>query len=692
MKTRDLLLEIGCEEIPAFDQQPLAQALGQSLCAALNAAQVATGEYQCFATPRRLAVLLRDVAEEQAERELLKRGPAVDRAFGPDGEPTPAALGFARACGADIHALERQVIDKGEFLVYREQHAGQPSQQVLQALIPQLVQRLPLRKRMRWGGGEASFVRPVHWILARFGTEVLPLNLFDLGTGGESRGHRIHHPGAVVVASPDDYPERLREAGVIADFEARRVHIADTVQRLAAEMDGIAMTPAQLLDEVCGLVEWPVVLAGAFEARHLELPSEVLTTVMMRHQRYFPVFRADPPQTLMNRFIFVANLNSRDPQAVVHGNSRVLRARLADAEFFWNEDRKTGLGERRPALADVLFQQGLGSLLDKSERLVRLAPLLAAAVNADVDAVRWAARLGKCDLLTGMVGEFPELQGIMGAYYALSDGKAPAVAAAIRDHYAPAGRSDAVPADAGALALALADKLDTLLGFFAIEQIPSGDKDPFGLRRAALGILRIVLESGIPLDLKTAIGQAAEAWSEQRAVPASAQRAVFNFILDRLRVHFREEGFAADLVEAVLGLDPPDPLDARKRLEALSAFRRRPEAEALAAANKRISNILRKENVHQTGMVAASRLEAPAERDLWTAWREIAPHVDAFLDQRDYAPALDLLAGLRLPVDRFFDDVMVMAEDPALRENRLALISGLRGAFLRIADFSLLQG
>ncbi|MEW5791992.1 MAG: glycine--tRNA ligase subunit beta [Pseudomonadota bacterium] len=693
MIVRDLVLEIGCEEIPAKDQQPLARALGDSLLAALGEAQIAAGECQTFAAPRRLAVLLRHVAGEQAARELIKRGPAVDRAFDTVGNPTPALQGFARANGVEVTQLERMTLDKGEFLVYRQVEAGRPTAQVLPELIAQVVSHLPLRKRMRWGSSQASFVRPVQWLLARFGEEVLPLHCFELAAGGVSYGHRVMHPQAVAVTEPADYAACLLEAKVMADFDARRARIGEEVRHLAAELGGVALMPETLLDEVTGLVEWPVVLAGAFEETYLAIPPEVLTTVMIQHQRYFPVLRGADGKALLNRFIFVANLESRDPVAVIHGNSRVLRARLADADFFWNEDRKRPLAARRPELEQVLFQQGLGSLLDKSERLVRLAPMLAGAVRADAEAVRRAAELCKCDLLTGMVGEFPELQGIMGGYYARHDGESAAVSAAIGGHYAPAGRADAIPLDAGAQALSLADKLDTLAGFFGLGQIPSGDRDPFALRRAALGILRILLEGEIVLDLPAAIEAAAAAYGSLLAGrTAGFEAQLFEFFLERLRVFFREEGFAPDLVEAVLSLRPGDPLDARSRLEALSRFRSRPEAEALAAANKRIGNILRKEGITETGAVRVELLREDAENALWTAWQALQAPAEALLAVGDYGPALDLLAGLRGPVDRFFDEVMVMAEDPALRANRLALIGTLRGAFLRIADFSLLQG
>ncbi|MEK8089938.1 glycine--tRNA ligase subunit beta [Thermithiobacillus plumbiphilus] len=693
MTHHDLILEIGCEEIPAKDQQLLAQALADGLLAALDEAQISAGECQRFASPRRIAVLLRHVAGEQATREVIKRGPALERAFDADGKPTPATQGFARSNKVEVTQLERMTLDKGEFLVYRQVEAGRPTAEVLLELIPQVINRLPLRKRMRWGSSQASFVRPVQWMLARLGGVTLPLHCFELQAGDLSQGHRVMHPQALRIAEPAHYADCLLAGKVMADFRARRQYIDDAVRRLASELDGLALMPDALLDEVTGLVEWPVVLAGAFEEGYLAIPPEVLTTVMMQHQRYFPLRRPGSDKALLNRFIFVANLESRDPAAVIHGNSRVLRARLADAEFFWNEDRKRTLASRRPELEQVLFQRGLGSLLAKSGRLVRLAPVLANAVQADAQAVQRAAELCKCDLLTGMVSEFPELQGIMGGYYAAHDGETSEVSSAISGHYAPAGRGDAIPLDPGAQALSLADKLDTLAGFFGLGQIPTGDKDPFALRRAALGILRILLEGNVPLDLPQAIGVAASAYGPAFGDkhPGFADQ-LLDFFLERQRVFFREEGFSADLVEAVLSLRPADPLDARNRLEALSRFRQRPEAEALAAANKRIGNILRKEAIEHTGAVQERLLLAPAEIELWREWQALQPPVADLMQQADYGAALDLLAALRAPVDRFFDEVMVMDEDPQVRANRLALIGTLRNAFLQVADFSLMQG
>lgn len=687
----DFLLEIGCEELPARDQPPLMEALRTLVARALDDAGIGYGTSQPYASPRRLALLIQRLATRSNPREVIRRGPPLERAYNPDGSPSAATLGFARSCGIEPEDLVVLDTEKGRFLAHRQTDEGQESARVLPDILPAALGKLPLRKGMRWGDGDDQFLRPVHWVLTSLGGRPLSFRAFGCDAIAHSYGHRVHHPGAVAISTPEQYAERLRTARIEPDWERRRTLIAEGTARLAAELDTIPVLPTALLDEITGLVEWPVVLAGAFEPRYLAIPPEVLSTVMIHHQRYIPLEKSRG--RLDHHFLLVANLESQDVPAVIHGNARVLRARLADAEFFWNADRRVSLAERRPELDGVLFQEGLGSLLDKSGRLARVAPLLSPWFAADADAVRRAAELCKSDLLSGMVGEFPELQGVMGAYYALHDGEGDAVAAAIRGHYAPAGREDAIPSDPAAQCLSVADKLDTLTGFFALGQIPSGDKDPFALRRAALGVLRIALEGGLSIDLPVAIAAAIAAYGPTLpAVPEDLGPAVFAFLQERLRILLREEGFRPDLVDAVLARQPADPLDARARLEALSRFDQRPEAQALAAANKRIGNLLRKEGIRETGSVDEALFVEPAEQALWTEWQAMAAPVGELLTERRYGPALDLLAALRRPVDRFFDEVLVMADDAGLRANRLALIGTLRAAFLQVADLSLMQG
>lgn len=687
----DFLLELGCEELPAREQLPLQAAAMEILPRLLEEASLDQGSAHAFVTPRRLALWVERLARHSRPREILRRGPAADRAYDADGAPSQAAAGFARSCGVEMQDLITLDTDKGAFLAWRQMEAPQSSKTLLPGIIHEFLRSLPLRKRMRWGHREESFLRPVRWLLLRHGDEVIPFQAFGLEAQGTSYGHRVHHPRAVAIVRPSSYAEELQTAFVMADFAERRAAIAQKAAGLAADMEATVILPSSLLEEITGLNEWPVILAGTFSADYLAIPEEVLITVMMQHQRYIPL--RGPKGGLIQHYLFAANLRSLDPAAVVHGNNRVLRARLADAEFFWKQDRRQSLAERRAGLDGILFQEGLGSLLAKSDRLEQLAPLLAPRFDADPLAVGRAAALCKCDLLTGLVGEFPELQGTMGGHYARHDGEPDAVAAAIAGHYAPIGREDGIPADGGAQCLAVADKLDTLVGFFAIGQIPTGDRDPFALRRAALGILRIALEGEIGLDLMAAINAAISAYGHPLSAQAEAVRsAVFAFLLDRLRVLFREEGFRADLVAAVLARQPADPLDARRRLEVLVEFYQGSEATALAVINKRVHNLLRKEGVSTAMSVDPAHFQDPAERVLWEEWQAMAPAVEELLAERRYAPALDLLAGLRPAVDRFFASVLVMDEDLVLRRNRLALLGELQAAFLSIADFSLLQG
>lgn len=687
----DFLLELGCEELPAREQLPLQAAAMEILPRLLEEASLDQGSAHAFVTPRRLALWVERLARHSRPREILRRGPAADRAYDADGAPSQAAAGFARSCGVEMQDLITLDTDKGAFLAWRQMEAPQSSKALLPGIIHEFLRSLPLRKRMRWGHREESFLRPVRWLLLRHGDEVIPFQAFGLEAQGTSYGHRVHHPRAVAIVRPSSYAEELQTAFVMADFAERRAAIAQKAAGLAADMEATVILPSSLLEEITGLNEWPVILAGTFSADYLAIPEEVLITVMMQHQRYIPL--CGPKGGLIQHYLFAANLRSLDPAAVVHGNNRVLRARLADAEFFWKQDRRQSLAERRAGLDGILFQEGLGSLLAKSDRLEQLAPLLAPRFDADPLAVGRAAALCKCDLLTGLVGEFPELQGTMGGHYARHDGEPDAVAAAIAGHYAPIGREDGIPADGGAQCLAVADKLDTLVGFFAIGQIPTGDRDPFALRRAALGILRIALEGEIGLDLMAAINAAISAYGHPLSAQAEAVRsAVFAFLLDRLRVLFREEGFRADLVAAVLARQPADPLDARRRLEVLVEFYQGSEATALAVINKRVHNLLRKEGVSTAMSVDPAHFQDPAERVLWEEWQAMAPAVEELLAERRYAPALDLLAGLRPAVDRFFASVLVMDEDLVLRRNRLALLGELQAAFLSIADFSLLQG
>ena len=706
MSAHDFLVEIGTEELPPKSLPALSQAFTDGLVAGLAAAGLAHGKVEAFAAPRRLALLVRRLAARQPDQELKRKGPPLSAAFGADGAPTRAASAFAESCGTSVAALGRLTEPKGEFLYYTGVKAGAATPALLPAIVTEALGRLPIAKRMRWGAGSAEFVRPVHWVVLLYGADVVPARILDVATGRATRGHRFMAPKEIALASPGAYAGQLERRGkVLANFAARRERIRNGVTALAAAEGRTAIISAALLDEVTALVEWPVPLAGHFEERFLALPEEVLVATLEDHQRYFPVRGADGRLSPM--FITVANIESRDPAVVRAGNERVVRPRLADAAFFWDSDRRQPLAARIESLAKVTFQAQLGSYLQKSERVRALARALCAATGADVAAAERAASLAKCDLLTGLVGEFPELQGTMGSYYARADGEAASVAAAMAEQYLPRFAGDALPAGTVGTTLALADKLDTIVGIFAIGQKPSGTRDPFGLRRAALGLLRIVLERRLDVDLPALIELALLGARRDMAAVAAARaepgkpaaaagevaREVYEYVMERLRAHYLESGrgITVEMFDAVLERRPSSPLDFDARLAALAAFLALPDAPALAAANKRIANILRKAE-GQRHELDARRFVAAEERALAAALEALRPSVDARIAARDYTAALSELATLRPAVDAFFDKVMVMHEDAGVRENRLALLASVRALFLRIADLSRLPG
>jgi glycyl-tRNA synthetase beta chain len=633
----------------------------------------------------------------------------VNAAFDAEGLPTRAAQAFAASCKASVEELQRREEGKGTFLYYVGTKQGASAMELLPGLVQSALDALPIPRRMRWGAGEAQFVRPVHWVAMLYGKEVVPASLLDIQAANLTRGHRFHAPKPLRLSSPGVYERALRERGyVIADFDARRSLVRERVAAVAAGLGGRALTSDALLDEVTALVEWPVPLAGRFEERFLSLPREVLISTLEDHQRYFPVEGADG--RLLPCFIAVANIESRDPDRVVEGNQRVVRPRLADAAFFWEQDRKSPLAARIEGLAKVTFQAKLGSLGDKARRVAGLAVEIAPANLAA--RARRAAELCKCDLLTAMVGEFPELQGIMGTYYALADGEDTEVAGAIREHYQPRGAGDELPATETGTTLALADKLDTLAGIFAIGEKPTGTKDPFGLRRAAIGVVRIAVEKRLDLDLPRLLTRAVTLVGEDIAKSAAAAGKtapplaiesvageVYDYVLERLRAHYLEltggtpgAAITTEMFDAVLATRPVSPLDFDRRLRALSEFLALPEAASLTAANKRVANILRKAGESAPRSIDTGALEAPAERQLFEALRARRDAVEAATARNDYAASLALLAQLRPAVDAFFDQVMVMDENPKLRANRLALLTQMRGLFAGVADLSRLPG
>jgi len=720
---RDFLVEIGTEELPPKALRALQLAFAGDLAAGLAKAGLRHGELRSFATPRRLAVLAHHLAAHQPDQKIERRGPPVNAAYDAEGLPTRAAQAFAASCKVPVEELQRREEAKGTFLYYVGVRPGAPAAQLLPGIVQAALDALPIPRRMRWGAGEAQFVRPVHWVVMLLGKEVVPATLLDTPAGNLTRGHRFHAPKPLRVVSPSVYEKTLRDRGhVVADFEARRSLVQERVAAIAGDLGGKALMNDALLDEVTALVEWPVPLAGRFEERFLALPREVLISTLEDHQRYFPVEGSDG--RLLPCFVAVANIDSLNPAKVVEGNERVVRPRLADAAFFWEQDRKTPLAARIDGLAKVTFQAKLGSLGDKARRVGALAVEIAqaheqrhAASNGLVARARRAAELCKCDLLSAMVGEFPELQGIMGAYYALADGEDSEVATAIREHYQPRGAGDDLPATDTGTCLALADKLDTLAGIFAIGEKPTGTKDPFGLRRAAIGVVRIAIEKRLDLDVarlldlavtlaradidkSAAAATAAKPTAATAAKPAPATASVaaevYDYVLERLRSYYLEgtPGMAvtAEMFDAVLAARPSSPLDFDARLRALSAFLALPDAASLTAANKRVANILRKAGESAPADVDAEALQAVAERQLFDAMRERRDDVSTATARKEYARSLTLLAQLRPAVDAFFDQVMVMDENPRLRANRLALLTQMRELFADIADLSRLPG
>ena len=691
--TRDFLVEIGTEELPPKSLLALAAAFAEGIGKGLDAAGLAHGAIERFATPRRLAVRVRRLVERQPDRAIERRGPPVKAAFDAQGAPTQAALAFAKGCGVDVASLERLDTPKGTWLVHRGTESGAATASLLPGIVQAALDALPVARRMRWGAGEAQFVRPVHWLVMLFGREVVPCEILGVASSNLSAGHRFMAPKRLRITSPAAYPGTLHRRGkVLADIHERREAIRQGVTAEAARLGGSAVISETLLDEVTALVEWPAPLAGRFDQRFLELPPEVPVATMQDHQRYFPV--RDATGALMPWFIAVANIDSSDPRQVIAGNERVVRPRLSDAAFFWATDRQQRLDARCEGLGRVTFQTQLGSLHDKAVRVRALAQSVAASIGGDPRLADRAAELAKCDLISSMVGEFPELQGLMGRYYALHDGEHAEVCEAIREQYLPRHAGDELPATRTGMALAVADRVDTIAGIFATGQKPTGTRDPFGLRRAALGLLRTSIEQRLDLDLQALIAQALAALPF--AAPADCAREVYDYVIERLRAYYVEgdAGFAVttEMFDAVLATRPASPLDFDARLRALVEFLRLPEAQALASANKRIANILRKATEPVSPRVDAARLMDPAEQILGEQVEAIARQVEPKFAARRYTEALQALAVLRSAVDAFFDSVMVMAEDPALRANRLALLKRMQGLFMHAADLSRLPG
>lgn len=699
MSKHTVLFELGCEELPPKSLKTLRDAMKKQVENILTKSGFEYDSVCSYAAPRRLAILINNVDDRQPDSVEEKKGPAIKSAFKADGSPTHAALGFAQSVGVDLSELETLKTEKGEWLVHRKSIAGIPLYALLPSMLENTLNNLPIAKRMRSAASRIEFVRPAKWVVLMIDDQVVKFNQGDTPTilglqiGNISYGHRFHAPQAITISHASHYLEQLRAAYVLADFDDRQAVINQQVQHLAAEVDAVALMPEALLDEVTGLVEWPVALRATFEARFLHVPQEALISTMQDNQKYFCL--VDHAGKLQPYFITVSNIESKDPAQIIDGNEKVVRPRLTDAEFFFKQDQKQPLFARQVKLQNMVFQAQLGTLWDKAERVANLAAFIATQIGSDIEQTTRAALLAKMDLATELVGEFPELQGIAGSYYAKLEGEPHDVSEAIREQYLPRFAGDVLPQTQAGFSVALADRLDTLAGIFGINQAPSGSKDPFSLRRAAIGILRLLIEKQIALPLTALVGMAVKGYGNKIKDGMKTLTDASEFLQGRYRAMYEDQGVAVDTILAVQALSPDSPLDFDRRIRAVEHFRRLPEAAALAAANKRVANILAKEA--DQASIAASTVDAgllveAAERALFAQLEALEPVVQPLLAARDYTPALSKLAALRESVDQFFDQVMVNADDAALKLNRLRLLARLRGLFMSVADVSVLQG
>ncbi len=691
-ESRDLLIEIGTEELPPKALRRMSEALADGICKGLDACALSFVAVEPLATPRRLAVVVTGIPKRQPDREIDRRGPAVNIAFDDAGEPTKAAQGFARSCGVAVADLLREERDGTHYLVYKSTEAGRPTPELLAEIAATALDSLPVPKRMRWADSAIEFSRPVHWVLMLFGEETVPATLLGLEAGNRTRGHRFHHPDTIEIARADEYKSSLREPGrVVAGFGERKAQIRAAVEREAATIGATAIIDDELLEEVTSLVEWPVPLTGSFDEEYLELPDELLIATLQSHQKYFPMLGENGQ--LLAHFVTISNIESSDFAAVRAGNERVVRPRLADAAFFFESDLKIPIAERQAALGGIVFQRKLGTMHDKALRIAALAATIAEAMGESAESISHTRRAGeicKFDLVTDMVGEFPELQGVMGREYGAALGEPAEVATAIGELYHPRFAGDDIPRSAPGRAIAIADKLDTLVGIFGIGQAPTGTKDPYALRRAALGILRIMIEGELDLKLAPLVAAAIRGHGDAMG-KADLAATIEDFMVDRLRAYFADQGVPATVFAAVEAKHPEKPHDFARRIQAVSAFRALPESGSLSAANKRTQNILRQASEAIPGRYVSAALQEDAETALATKLEALAPGVRSMLAQGDYTGALTALAGLRESIDTFFDDVKVMDDDATVRGNRLALLSAIGELFGATADISRLQ-
>ncbi|MFJ4157275.1 glycine--tRNA ligase subunit beta [Pseudomonas sp. NPDC089752] len=682
MSAQDFLVELGTEELPPKALSALGDAFLAGIEKGLQAAGLNYTGKQVYAAPRRLAVLIRQLDVQQPDRSINIDGPPLQAAF-KDGEPTQAALGFAKKCGVELSEIDQS----GAKLRFSQHIPGKATASLLPTIVEDSLNDLPIPKRMRWAASREEFVRPTQWLVMLLGDQVVDCTILSQQAGRESRGHRFHHPENVVITTPANYVEDLRKAYVLADFAERRELIAKRTAELAMQQEGSAIVPPALLDEVTALVEWPVPLVCSFEERFLDVPQEALITTMQDNQKYFCLL--DSEGKLLPRFITVANVESRDPQQIVQGNEKVVRPRLTDAEFFFKQDKKQPLETFNERLKNVVFQAQLGTVYDKAERVSKLAAFIAPLIGGDAQRAARAGLLSKCDLATEMVGEFPEMQGVAGYYYALNDGEPQDVALALNEQYMPRGAGAELPQTLTGAAVAIADKLDTLVGIFGIGMLPTGSKDPYALRRAALGVLRILIEKQLDLDLTGAVDFAVKQFGAKVKAAGLADQ-VLEFVFDRLRARYEDEGIDVATYLSVRALKPGSALDFDQRVQAVQAFRKLPEAEALAAVNKRVSNLLSKAEGAIAEQVEPKYFDNANEFSLYSAIQQADQAVQPMAAARQYSESLARLAALRDPVDAFFEAVMVNAEDAKVRANRYALLSRLRGLFLGVADISLL--
>lgn len=688
MSNETLLIELGTEELPPKSLKTLATSFYDNVKNQLDSNDLSYSEIKWFATPRRLAVQVINLIDKQTDKVVEKRGPAINVAFDSEGQPSKAAIGWARSNGISVEEAERLVTPKGEWLLHKATVTGKTVHELIPLIVTTALNKLPIAKPMRWGSERVQFIRPVHTLTLLYGAAVIEGSALGVNSSNQVQGHRFHHQGLVTLEHANDYQTELLKAYVDVDYQLRQNKIVEQIKQAAESISAEALLDEDLLEEVTSLVEWPVTLVGTFDEDFLNVPAEPLIYSMKDHQKYFPVVNNEGD--LVNKFIFVSNIESKDPKAVVFGNEKVIRPRLADAEFFFKTDKKQTLESRLSTLESVLFQKQLGTLKAKSIRIANLSKVIANELDENADDAYRAGLLSKTDLMSDMVLEFPQVQGTMGKYYARNDGENEAIAQALEDQYRPRYAGDSLPEATIGCAVAISDKIDTLVGIFGINQPPKGDKDPFALRRAAIGVIRIIIEKQLDLNLAMLIEESIQLF-EGKLVNENTAENVLDFIMGRFRAFYQEQGIALDVIQAVLAKKPSSPLDFDKRIKAVSFFGKLAEAGTLAAANKRVGNILAKFDGELYENFNVELASEQAEKELADVFNSISLKVTPLMAKKDYQAALSELAQLKAPIDTFFDNVMVMSDDEAVKVNRLTLLNEIRNSFFAIADISVLQ-